>query len=491
MKLYDTLSKQKIELQHNNKDKFIKIYLCGVTVYDDSHIGHARTIIVFDVLHRYLLFNGYKVKFIQNFTDVDDKIIKKSKILQITAKQVSSKYIDRYFEDFNKLNILKTIYYTKATEHIDDIINLIKNLIDNDYAYLTMNGVYFDVKKFKEYGKLSKKTLESLEAGARIEIDPMKRNAMDFALWKFTSDKPRWESPWGKGRPGWHIECSAMALKHFDQETIDIHGGGNDLIFPHHENEIAQSEAKTGHDFANIWMHCGMVNINSEKMSKSLGNIITVKNAIEEYGKNTIRLFCISTQYSKPLDYSKKNLDEALIKWRQIENCYFELLFPIKNVLDNNSNNNKNLQNNEDNNQEEQTFKDLDMLFKKETEKIFDSLDDDLNTPIALSIFMKLINELNELASKEKITEKISGYVLPKIKDLMNIFGFQIINPSKEEINKIEEMIVKRNKYRTNKEFDNADKIRNELLQEFNVELIDHKKRTIWKKIDKTIPNKR
>ena len=481
MKLYNTLSKQKTTLQlPKSKDESINVYLCGVTVYDDSHIGHARTIIVFDVLHRYLLSKGYKVKFIQNFTDVDDKIIKKSKSLQINAKKVSTKYIERYFEDFDKLNILKTVYYPKATEHIEDMINLIKNLIDTDYAYLTMNGVYFNVKKFKDYGKLSKKTIDSLEAGARIEIDPMKKNAMDFALWKFTSDKPRWESPWGKGRPGWHIECSAMVLKHFDQKTIDIHGGGNDLIFPHHENEIAQSESKTGYDFANIWMHCGMVNINSEKMSKSLGNIITVKNAIKVYGKNTVRLFCISTQYSKPLDYSEKNLEEALTKWRQIENCYYELLFPVKE-----------LQEIEVQEEEEKILKEMNSLFKIETKKISYSLDDDLNTPIALSTFMKLINKVNELATKEKITDKISKDISPKINDLMNIFGFNIVSPEKEEIDKIQEMIVKRNEYRVNKEFDKADKIRDELLQEFRVELIDHKKRTIWKKTDKTILNKK
>jgi cysteinyl-tRNA synthetase len=230
LKLYNTLSKEYDELQVNNNT--VKIYLCGVTVYDDSHIGHARTIIIFDVLHRYLLSEGYKVIFIQNFTDIDDKIIKKAKLLNKDPKEIAEKYIEQYFKDSSCLNVLEEINYPKATEHIKEIIELIKNLLENNYAYITLNGIYFEVKKFSQYGKLSKKTIKSIESGARIEIDHLKKDPLDFALWKFSSESPNWESPWGNGRPGWHIECSAMALKHIGN-TVDIHGGGNDLIFPY------------------------------------------------------------------------------------------------------------------------------------------------------------------------------------------------------------------------------------------------------------------
>ena len=326
MKLYNTLSKKYDEL--DIKDNTVKIYLCGVTVYDDSHIGHARTIIIFDVLHRYLLSKGHKVIFIQNFTDIDDKIIKKAKVLNKNPKEIAEKYIKHYYRDASDLNLAEEIHYPKATDHINDIHTIIKCLLENNYAYITLNGIYFEVKRFSHYGKLSKKTNNSIESGARIEIDPLKKDPLDFALWKFTVDPPFWSSPWGNGRPGWHIECSAMALKYLGN-TLDIHGGGNDLIFPHHENEIAQSEAKTDVEFAKIWMHCGMVNINSEKMSKSLGNIVSIRNAINQWGANTIRLLCLSTQYSKPLEYTSSNLTEAQSKWRLIENCFYELNSPI------------------------------------------------------------------------------------------------------------------------------------------------------------------
>src|ERR671913_491776 len=322
VKLYNTLSRQVEELKLQNY--IVRMYVCGVTVYDNSHIGHARTIIIFDVLRRYLISRGYKVIFVQNFTDVDDKIINRAKTEGKKAEEISRRYIDRYFNDFDSLNVMRADYHPKATEHIKEMIQLIDGLVKKGYGYLTLNGVYFRIKSFPGYGKLSKKSVEELESGARIEIDPSKEDPLDFALWKFYSDETVWPSPWGNGRPGWHIECSAMALKHLGN-TVDIHGGGNDLIFPHHENEIAQSEAKTRVEFAKIWMHCGMVNINSEKMSKSLGNIVSIRNAINKWGANTIRLLCLTTQYSKPLEYTIDNLIEAQSKWRLIENCFYEL----------------------------------------------------------------------------------------------------------------------------------------------------------------------
>ena len=298
----------------------------------------------------------------------------------------------------------------------------------------------------------------------RIEVDPLKKDPLDFALWKFSSDLPIWESPWGKGRPGWHIECSAMALKHLGN-TIDIHGGGNDLIFPHHENEIAQSEAKTRVDFAKIWMHCGMVNINSEKMSKSLGNIVSIRNAIKKWGANTIRLLCLTTQYSKPLEYTIANLIEAQSKWRLIENCFYELNSPITI---------------------EEESVDVSIIFENILDTIKNYLENDLNTPLALSEFMKFVSILNEYATKEIISIKISNLVLPIFKEIMYIFGLKIAELPKIEIEKVNEMIVLRNELRKNKEFEKSDNIRITLKENYGVELIDHKNyRTIWKKIEK------
>ncbi|HEX7256435.1 MAG TPA: cysteine--tRNA ligase, partial [Nitrososphaeraceae archaeon] len=449
MRLYNTLSKKydKLQIDHNT----VKIYLCGVTVYDESHIGHARTIIIFDVLHRFFLSKGYKVIFIQNFTDIDDKIIKKAKLLNKNPKDIAEKYIEQYFKDAYSLNVSEEIHYPKATEHIKEIIELIKYLLENNYAYITLNGVYFEVKKFSHYGKLSKKTSKSVESGVRIDVDPLKKDPLDFALWKFSSDLPIWESPWGNGRPGWHIECSAMALKHLGN-TIDIHGGGNDLIFPHHENEIAQSEAKTRVDFAKIWMHCGMVNINSEKMSKSLGNIVSIRNAIKKWGANTIRLLCLTTQYSKPLEYTIANLIEAQSKWRLIENCFYELNSPITI---------------------EEESVDVSIISQNILDTIKNYLENDLNTPLALSEFMKFVSILNEYATKEIISIKISNLVLPIFKEIMYIFGLKIAELPKIEIEKVNEMIVLRNELRKNKEFEKSDNIRITLKENYGVELID------------------
>ncbi|HEY7506664.1 MAG TPA: cysteine--tRNA ligase, partial [Nitrososphaera sp.] len=318
MKLYSTLSRQVEELEPQNNN--VRMYVCGVTVYDNSHIGHGRTVIVFDTLRRYLQSKGYKVTFVQNFTDVDDKIINRAKAEGKKAEEISKKYIDSYFRDFAGLNVMRADQHPKATEHIGEMIQLIKGLIEKGHAYLTLNGVYFRVKSFSGYGKLSRKPVEELESGARIEVDQSKEDPLDFALWKFYSEEPVWPSPWGKGRPGWHIECSAMSRKYLG-DTFEIHGGGHDLVFPHHENEIAQSEAYTGKQFAKIWVHSGMVTINSQKMSKSLGNIVTIEQALKNWGMNTLRLYSLSVHYAKPLDYTDDLLKESTQRWRQVETC--------------------------------------------------------------------------------------------------------------------------------------------------------------------------
>lgn len=308
MKLQDTLSNSEQVLDISKK---VKIYLCGVTVYDESHVGHARTIIVFDVLRKYLESKGIDVDFVQNFTDVDDKIINRARLENTTAEQISSKYIQNYFTDFDGLNVKRATNYPKATEHIDDIENFIKKLVEKDIAYVTKNGVYFSVSKFPQYGKLSKKKIDELQSGARIEVDEAKKDPLDFALWKFSDVEPIWDSPWGKGRPGWHIECSAMSVRYLG-ENFDIHGGGRDLIFPHHENEIAQSECATGHPFVKYWVHYAFLQVDGEKMSKSKQNGYTIDD-IREKNINplALRLLFMQTHYRKPLNFTWESAQGA------------------------------------------------------------------------------------------------------------------------------------------------------------------------------------
>ena len=458
LKIFDTLTEKEKEVDASGT---IRMYVCGVTVYDESHIGHARTIIVFDTLRRFLESQGKKVQFIQNFTDVDDKIINRAKQENLTAFDISSKYISHYFDDFDRLNIKRADIHPKATEHIQDMINLIKDLIEKDYAYVSKNGVYFSVGKFKGYGKLSKKKTDELLSGARIEVDETKNDPLDFALWKFSDEEPKWPSPWGDGRPGWHIECSAMSLKYLG-ENFEIHGGGRDLIFPHHENEIAQSESHTGKQFAKIWMHVGMMTINGEKMSKSLGNIKSVKYVLDHWGPNIIRLFCLSGHYSKPIDYSEELLRENIVKWRQVENCYFELILA-----------------------EGQGSTDEAQKIILETKKEFDEgLESDFNTPMALSAFFKLVKEINRIAAAEMLTQSISKIVVPEVEKIFETLGLKIPKISEDEKSTITELIRKRNMFREQKQYQEADKIRKQ-ISEIGITLIDHKNRTLWMKQEK------
>lgn len=459
MNIQDTLtnSEQKLDIS-----KKIRIYLCGVTVYDESHIGHARTIIIFDVLRKYLENKGIEIEFIQNFTDVDDKIINRAQLENTTAEKISSKCIKNYFEDFDGLNVKRATNYPKATEHIDDIVKFIEKLIEKQIAYTSKNGVYFSVSKFPEYGKLSKKRIDELQSGSRIEIDEAKKDPLDFAVWKFSDIEPVWDSPWGKGRPGWHIECSAMSIKYLG-ENFDIHGGGRDLIFPHHENEIAQSESCTGSPFAKIWMHVGMVTINGEKMSKSLGNIKSIKHVLENWGSNIIRLFCLSGHYSKPIDYSEELLKENLIKWRQVETCYYELIHT-------------NRENREGINQ----------IIKRIGTEFDNALEDDFNTHLALSAFFQLVKESNRLASEEKIGKDDAQIIKIEFQRMLKILGLTIPEMTEKEKQEIDDLIESREQFRKVKQFEDADKIRDK-LNEMNVELIDHKDKTIWIKKESII----
>ena len=333
MRIFNTMTRQKEEFVPNNPDE-VKIYACGPTVYNYIHIGNARPLCVFDVLRRYLEYKGYNVKFVQNFTDVDDKIIKRANEEGITFEEVSKKYIEEFWTDANGLNFKKASVHPKATENIDEIINIIKTLEEKGYAYAVDGDVYFRTLKFKEYGKLSHQPIEDLQSGARIAIGEKKENPLDFALWKAAKEgEPYWDSPWGKGRPGWHIECSAMN-KRFLGDTIDIHCGGQDLIFPHHENEIAQSECANGCTFAKYWMHNGYINVDNVKMSKSLGNFKTVREIANVYGYEVIRYFLISSHYRSPINYSLEIIEQCKSALERLYTCRESLDFALKNAKD-------------------------------------------------------------------------------------------------------------------------------------------------------------
>jgi cysteinyl-tRNA synthetase len=461
MKILDTLS---VTEKNIDISKSVRIYLCGVTVYDECHIGHARTIIVFDTLRRHLESKGIKVNLIQNFTDVDDKIINRAKNENVPADKISTRYIMNYFQDFDKLNVKRAYSYPKATEHIADMIELIQVLIDKGFAYISKNGVYFAVLKFKEYGKLSKKKIEELISGARVEVDETKKDPLDFALWKFSDEEPTWSSPWGRGRPGWHIECSAMSLKYLGS-NFEIHGGGRDLIFPHHENEIAQSESFSGINFAKIWMHVGMVTINGEKMSKSLGNTKSIDFVLKRWGPNIVRLFCLSGHYSKPIDYSEDLLKETITKWRQVENCYFELILA-------------------DNISESEELEKIMQIINQSKIEFNNALDSDFNSPLALSAFFKLVKNVNQLASSEKLTRSIADIVLPIFHQMLSILGLKIIEVTENEKNQISDLIKQRDTLRSQKKFQEADTIRKQ-ISDMDIVLIDHKNKTLWLKQEK------
>lgn len=457
MKLYSTLSRRVEELEPH--DNTVRMYVCGVTVYDNSHIGHARTVIVFDTLRRYLLSKGHKVVFVQNFTDVDDKIINRAKAEGKKAEEISEKYIDSYFRDFAGLNVMRANHHPKATEHIPEMIQLIEGLMEKSHAYLTLNGVYFRVKSFPGYGKLSRKPVEELESGARIEVDPTKEDPLDFALWKFYSHDPVWPSPWGSGRPGWHIECSAMSRKYLG-DTFEVHGGGHDLVFPHHENEIAQSEAYTGRQFARIWVHSGMVTINSQKMSKSLGNVVTIEQALKSWGMNTLRLYCLSVHYAKPLDYTDELLKESVQRWRQIETYACELRSAAGSGGE------------------------VDVVKQVcgESLKAFEAaMDDDMNTSLALTEFLKLVTKLNQYAAADRLTKEMADSATPAFDRIMDVLGLKTVEAGEQERKEVEGLVADRNRLRAEKKFKEADEIRKKLLDR-SVELLDHKGRTVWVK---------
>jgi len=392
---------------------------------------------------------------------VDDKIIERAHQEKTPPLELAAKYTKNYFDDFDGLNVKRATKYPKATEHIQDMQNLVSNLIDKKYAYVTKNGVYFSVSKFSEYGKLSKKKTDDLVSGARVAVDEQKNDPIDFALWKFSDAEPSWDSPWGKGRPGWHIECSAMSLKYIG-ENFEIHGGGRDLIFPHHENEIAQSESSTSKQFAKIWMHVGMVTINKQKMSKSIGNVRTISYVLDNWGPNIIRLFCLAGHYTNPIDYSEKLLKEKIARLRQIESCYYELRLAVGT--------------------DGETI--AKKLVKTYSEEFNSALNDDLNTPLALAAYYKLISKVNSLAAEEKITQTSAEIILPEFERISEILGIQITKVSDTEKNEINQMVKKRDEYRMQKNYEEADDIRAKIAEK-NIIFVDHKNKTTWVKQEK------
>ena len=444
MKIFNTLTREKEEFKPITEGE-VKIYACGPTVYNYIHIGNARPICVFDVLRRYLEYRGYKVTFVQNFTDIDDKIIKKANEEGTDYKTVSEKYIEEFWKDAKGLNFRPATVHPKATENIDKIIEIVSGLIENGHAYAVDGDVYFSPKTFPEYGKLSHQPLEELEAGARIMVGDIKRDPMDFALWKAAKPgEPYWDSPWGKGRPGWHIECSAMVCRYLG-ETIDIHCGGQDLIFPHHENEIAQSECFTGKPFAHYWMHNGYINVDNVKMSKSLGNFFTVRDGAEKYGYEPIRYLMISSSYRSPINYSVDIIEQCKASLQRLYTCRDGIDFEIKNAPDGELDENIKAQ------------------FDKRVEQFIKAMDDDLNTADGIAAVFELARDINTLVVGKGVTKATAEYAAKIFDELTGVLGL-VYNRKTETLDEdIDAMIEARTKARKEKNWAEADRIRDEL----------------------------
>lgn len=474
MKLYNTMT-NKIEEFKTIEENKVKMYVCGPTVYNYIHLGNARPIVVFDTLARYFEHKGMEVEFVQNFTDVDDKIINKSMEEGTSASEVSEKYIKYFFEDISKLNILESVKRPKVTENMAEIIEIIQKLIDNGFAYEKDGDVYFEVKKYKDYGKLSNQKIEELELGARIDVSEIKKNPVDFALWKKKKDgEPFWESPWGEGRPGWHIECSAMAKKYLG-DTFDIHGGGQDLVFPHHENEIAQSKCAYHGNFANYWLHNGFIQINGDKMSKSLGNFFLLREILEKFSGNVVRLFILSTHYRKPINFSFENMEDTK---KALQNIV-KSMNKFENIIE------------EYKNEKIESVKNSEFSQKiDEFDKKFeDAMDEDMNTPQALATIFDQIRETNKFISTNESEFSTIYYEIKKSYDSLNekienVFGIaiEVENAVKEEdgenmelTKKLIELLIKlRSEARSEKNFKLSDEIRDK-LKKLGVEIKDNK----------------
>ena len=457
MKIFNTLTRSKQELKPINEGE-LKIYACGPTVYNFIHIGNARPLCVFDVLRRYLEWRGMKVNFVQNFTDIDDKLIKKANEEGITVPEVAERYIKEFWTDAKGLNVREATVHPKATENIDAIIELISELEAKGYAYKSPNGdVYFRAKKFNEYGKLSHQPLEDLEAGARIDVSEQKEDPMDFCLWKSAKPgEPSWPSPWSEGRPGWHIECSAMSGRYLG-DTIDIHCGGQDLIFPHHENEIAQSECAHGCSFSNYWMHNGYINVDNRKMSKSLGNFFTVRDVAEKYGYEPIRYLMISSHYRSPINYSTEIIEQGASALSRLYNCREGLVFASEHAAEGGE---------------------APEFLAKHKAEFIEAMDDDLNTADALAAIFTLAKDINIMVA-DNPTKIACEESLKLLDELCGVLGL-LYNQSDNNLDaEVEELIAKRTEARKAKNFAEADAIRDK-LKEMGIILEDTPQGVKW-----------
>ncbi|NVM04382.1 MAG: cysteine--tRNA ligase [Candidatus Helarchaeota archaeon] len=463
LKLYNDLTGKKEEFIPLEKNK-VKMYVCGPTVYDYSHVGHARSYVFFDIMYRYLKFRGFDVIYIQNLTDIDDKIIKRAREENLTIFELADKYTDLYFRDMKKLRALSADYFPRATQHIPDMIEAIKILIQKGYAYESNGNVYFAVDSFQDYGKLSRKPFEEL---IDSEDSPDKRNPKDFALWKRKKeDEPFWESPWGLGRPGWHIECSIMSTKYLGS-TLDIHGGGQDLVFPHHENEIAQTEAYTGKKFVKYWIHNGFLTVNKEKMSKSLKNFFTIQEVLEKRSPENLRCFLISTHYRKPMEFCEENLDHAQ---RVLERFYVAL------------ESSRNAHFTENKNLLKKLTAELEKTIQQTESEFILAMDDDFNTPLALSHLQTLAREINKITQTSEIVDpEIMERAHKLLLELGSILGIYMENKESFSDKLVDMVLAIRQQARQNKDYALSDKIRDE-LNKLNIEVKDLPNKTIWYK---------
>ena len=462
MKVYNTLTRKKEELVPITPGE-IKMYACGPTVYNYIHIGNARPLCIFDILRRYLEYRGYNVKFVQNFTDIDDKIIRRANEEHVDFSEISERYIKEFWTDADGLNVRHATINPKATENIDAIIQIISTLIEKGYAYEAQGDVYFSTEKFKDYGKLSHQPLEDLEAGARIMVGEVKREPMDFAVWKAAKPgEPAWDSPWGKGRPGWHIECSAMNWRYLG-DTIDIHCGGQDLIFPHHENEIAQSECFTGKPFVHYWMHNGYINVDNVKMSKSLGNFFTVRDVAEKYGYEPIRYLLISAQYRSPINYSTDIIEQCIAALNRLYTCRDSLDFELKNAAD----------------AEHDGDKAIIDGFDKYREQFIAAMDDDLNTADAIASIFELVRDINTNVVGKTPSKALVEGAIAMFDELTGVLGL-VYNRKTETLDSdVEALIEARTNARKEKNWAEADRIRDQ-LKEMGIVLEDTAQGVKW-----------
>lgn len=466
LKIYNTLTRQKEEFVPLEEGK-VKMYVCGPTVYNYIHIGNARSTVAFDTVRRYLEYKGFDVNYVSNFTDVDDKIIRTAKELNITAPEVAQRFIDAYYEDTAALGVAKATNNPRVMDSMPDIVEFVRTLIEKEYAYESMGDVYFRTRKFKDYGKLSDMSIDDLEVGAsnRLEDEENKKkeDPLDFALWKAAkADEISWDSPWGKGRPGWHIECSVMATKYLG-DTIDIHAGGQDLAFPHHENEIAQSEAKTGHPFAHYWMHNGFVTMDNEKMSKSLGNFVLVHDIIKQVDPQILRFFMATTQYRRPISYSMATIEEAKNNLAKLRNAYENVGHRLKDAVESIGTDDEKLA------QLEQ--------FKQD---FIHEMDDDFNAANGITVVYELAKTMNIYSEQAEVSKVVLEAMRELMSELLQVFGITFEEETLLD-EKIEQLIVERNEARAAKNFQRSDEIR-DLLKAEGIILDDTPQGTRWRR---------